>query len=179
MRKLVLSLAAATALTFASAANAAITVTNSSGVDAPINVVNSPSQSTVDFGKNPEPSGSFTGWFEFTNTLGGLYSIIVSTSTPSANITSATLSGLGGSPVIASSSQLSGASLSLAVGNLSAGDYRFTFGGNAPANGGVVTGNVTFQPVPEPATWALMLVGFAGIGMAMRRRRQPSLAQVA
>lgn len=26
-------------------------------------------------------------------------------------------------------------------------------------------------PVPEPATWALMLVGFGGIGFAMRRRK--------
>jgi hypothetical protein len=35
------------------------------------------------------------------------------------------------------------------------------------------------QAVPEPATWALMLLGFGGIGMAMRRRRRPALAQVA
>jgi hypothetical protein len=27
------------------------------------------------------------------------------------------------------------------------------------------------QAVPEPATWAMMLIGFGGIGMAMRRRR--------
>jgi hypothetical protein len=33
--------------------------------------------------------------------------------------------------------------------------------------------------VPEPATWAMMLVGFGGIGMAMRRRRKGVLAQVA
>jgi hypothetical protein len=33
--------------------------------------------------------------------------------------------------------------------------------------------------VPEPATWALMLLGFGGIGMAMRRRRRPVLAQIA
>jgi len=33
--------------------------------------------------------------------------------------------------------------------------------------------------VPEPATWAMMLVGFGGIGLAMRRRRRPVLAQVA
>jgi hypothetical protein len=26
-------------------------------------------------------------------------------------------------------------------------------------------------PVPEPATWAMMLLGFGGIAMAMRRRR--------
>jgi len=33
--------------------------------------------------------------------------------------------------------------------------------------------------VPEPGTWALMLVGFAGIGMSLRRRRRTVLAQVA
>jgi len=34
-------------------------------------------------------------------------------------------------------------------------------------------------PVPEPATWAMMLLGFGGVGMAIRRRRHPVLAQVA
>lgn len=33
--------------------------------------------------------------------------------------------------------------------------------------------------VPEPATWALMLLGFGGIGFAMRRSRKPALAQLA
>jgi hypothetical protein len=32
--------------------------------------------------------------------------------------------------------------------------------------------------LPEPTTWGLMLLGFGGIGMAMRRRRMP-LAQLA
>jgi len=39
--------------------------------------------------------------------------------------------------------------------------------------------NVQVAPVPEPATWAMMLIGFAGVGMAMRRRRRPALAQLA
>ena len=33
--------------------------------------------------------------------------------------------------------------------------------------------------VPEPATWALMLLGFSGIGMAIRRRRKEGLLQIA
>lgn len=33
--------------------------------------------------------------------------------------------------------------------------------------------------VPEPATWAMMLLGFGAIGMASRRRRKPVLAQIA
>jgi hypothetical protein len=32
--------------------------------------------------------------------------------------------------------------------------------------------------VPEPGTWAMMLLGFAGIGVSMRRRRKPVLAQL-
>lgn len=36
-------------------------------------------------------------------------------------------------------------------------------------------------PVPEPATWALMLLGFGGMGMALRRsrRRKTTLMQIA
>jgi hypothetical protein len=37
---------------------------------------------------------------------------------------------------------------------------------------GSAEGFVTSPPVPEPATWAMMLVGFGGIGLAMRRRRK-------
>jgi hypothetical protein len=33
--------------------------------------------------------------------------------------------------------------------------------------------------VPEPATWAMMLLGFGAIGYSIRRRRKPVLAQVA
>ena len=42
-------------------------------------------------------------------------------------------------------------------------------------------GNLTFTPnaVPEPATWAMMLLGFAGIGWHFRRRRSTSLPQFA
>jgi hypothetical protein len=34
--------------------------------------------------------------------------------------------------------------------------------------------HVAFAPVPEPAAWAMMLVGFGGLG-AMLRRRRPAL----
>jgi hypothetical protein len=46
---------------------------------------------------------------------------------------------------------------------------------------GLLTGLVTAQSsavsaaVPEPATWALMLLGFAAIGFACRRQRQVAL----
>ncbi len=40
-------------------------------------------------------------------------------------------------------------------------------------------GNINAPAVPEPATWGLMILGFSGIGVAMHRRRQQKLAQLA
>ena len=41
---------------------------------------------------------------------------------------------------------------------------------------GPVLDLVSVAAVPEPATWAMMLIGFGGIGFAMRRRRRRGLA---
>ena len=52
---------------------------------------------------------------------------------------------------------------------------NFTGGTNSNFNG---TANIS--AVPEPATWAMMLVGFGAMGVAMRRRRSTAtLAQLA
>lgn len=42
-------------------------------------------------------------------------------------------------------------------------------------------GNITFIPsaVPEPGTWAMMLLGFGAIGFSMRRRQQRLIPQAA
>ena len=40
--------------------------------------------------------------------------------------------------------------------------------------------NIAINAVPEPGTWAMMLLGFGGIGLAMRRRRRDAkFAQIA
>jgi hypothetical protein len=41
------------------------------------------------------------------------------------------------------------------------------------------TGVVVTPGIPEPATWAMMLIGFGGMGAAMRRTRQRRLAATA
>lgn len=39
-----------------------------------------------------------------------------------------------------------------------------------------LTYNVTPPPVPEPSTWALLILGFGGVGAALRKRKQQALA---
>lgn len=40
-------------------------------------------------------------------------------------------------------------------------------------------GNINAPAVPEPATWAMMILGFGTIGFAVRRRRRQLIQQIA
>ena len=64
---------------------------------------------------------------------------------------------------------------------LTAGSHTITVMGSITGpGGGAYSGTVNVAPpVPEPATWAMMLLGFGAVGFAMRRRRRPALLQVA
>lgn len=57
----------------------------------------------------------------------------------------------------------------------------FTVINNGPAQGSLAlnSGSTAVPlaiPVPEPASWALMIVGFGGVGALMRRRRETRAA---
>ena len=63
---------------------------------------------------------------------------------------------------------------------LDTGNYDFINGspdGNESINWNTI-GSAASRggTVPEPTTWALMLVGFAGMGVALRRRRPVVIA---
>lgn len=47
----------------------------------------------------------------------------------------------------------------------------FSFSGQAGGNNSIDNLEAITGAVPEPSTWAMMLIGFGGIGYSMRRRR--------
>ena len=188
MRRMMIALAGATALTIASAADAAITIgatgTTPSSVFSITGIDNTGIPETATFRQQTDVGGTFTSYFDFSNDLVGSYTFALITSTRNATITLEQLLGTGGSIVL---QQLTGtgSSLTLNTADLAANTtYRFSFTSNYPAGGGTTSGNLSFYaaatpPVPEPATWAMMILGFGGIGMVLRRRRRPVLAQLA
>ena len=65
---------------------------------------------------------------------------------------------------------------------LTAGTHTIDVAGNLIGTNGSYSGNFNVNVasgVPEAATWAMMLLGFGGMGMVIRRRRKPVLAQLA
>jgi hypothetical protein len=137
-----------------------------------------PAQSTLAWDDSSVTSPTFTATIDFSNTLAGNYWLSLTTSTPDLLFTALTVTPITGSGSITYAGGPT-SSITLLPGSLGVGSYHLTFSGNSPS-GGAESGNLTFRlAVPEPATWALMLLGFGGIGMAMRRRRRPALAQLA
>jgi hypothetical protein len=190
MRKTILTAVGAVALATASMASAGI-VTGNTGLQN-VTEVDTASLITIAFEQNQLAANqSFTGVLDLTNPSNGTYSVNIGTSTPGVTFTSGTLAlwnamtssfntvatlGLGSTVCCGANS-----SIGLAPQLFTAGTYRLTFNGTSTV-AGADSGTVTIAAagaVPEPATWAMMLLGFGGIGMAMRRRRKPVLAQVA
>ena len=184
MRGVVLGILASTALAFGStAANAGITVNtcdsnlnSCSTSDQTIPIV----QSKLAWEDSNVDSPTFSSTILFTNTAAGNYWVSVETSTPDILYTALSITPITGSGSLVYSGGPTPAITLLGPQFLGAGQYNLTFGGNSP-NGGAASGSVTFRlsAVPEPATWAMMLLGFGAIGFAMRRRRRPALAQIA
>jgi hypothetical protein len=184
MQRILTALGGAAALALSSAAGAAVTVTASTDLNdpnptAPGSVVTNNGITTINFGQNPLASGAFTATFTFNNTLADLYSIVLSTSTPGVTFSDASLSG--GTCTVATCTLgpfPDNTSLKLANAMLGVGTYTFNLTGNNANMSGALTGNVTISaaPVPEAATWAMMILGFGMAGVTLRRRRTPLAA---
>lgn len=179
MPKLLLGVVGATALAFGSAAGAVVTVdSTTTTISGPTTVADT---TTIGFTEAQLGSPTFMENVVFTNTLAGLYSISLTTSSPAVDFTSAVLSGMGTSNGLIEIDD-DGITEFWRLANpvvLGAGQYTLAINGNN-SGAGSLGGSITIrQAVPEPATWAMMLIGFGAVGFAMRRRRTPVLAQVA
>ena len=181
MRKLVLGLMGAAAFTAASAANATLILTTPTSVS-----VSGPS--TIDnmnytFGYSDSGTNSpFTETVSWINDLSGFYGITLSTVATRVNgptdvdITAAFVTGTGiGSPIALGANPFNTdliENYALAGLGLGAGTYTLTIQGTRGASGSF-GGNLAFEAgaVPEPTTWAMMLLGFGAIGWQLRRRR--------
>ena len=193
MRKLILGLMGATALTAASAANATLVLTTPTSV-----TVSGPS--TLDnvnysFGYSDSDTNSpFTETVTWMNDLAGSYGITLSTVATTANgptdvdITAAFVTGTGILNQLNLVANPFNTDLienyALAGIPLTAGTYTLTVQGTR-GDSGSFGGNVAFEAghpgdVPEPATWAMMMLGFGAVGWQLRRRSSTlALAQAA
>ena len=104
------------------------------------------------------------------------------TAFPNASTGSGDAFGLFGSSLLFANTYVSGSQLqvtdrwnnaTLASLGLSSGVYVYTWGTGAHADSLTINvGNV--GAVPEPSTWAMMIIGFAGVGYMTYRRRKTS-----
>jgi hypothetical protein len=201
MRRLVLGLAAAAALAASSAAGATtyigsttgcfgaacsptLTTDSSGGLvfhQGTFNQADSDGFLSIGSGMPPTDTfGTFDLSFPFTSPQ--LFTLLISFTNPtgavgadhfSATITgSVSINGSGGVTVNFDNTD------HLFTSN--AGPFFVTLNDIDVSNGALgapITGHIT--AVPEPAAWGMMLLGFAGIGMTLRTRRRPALAQLA
>jgi PEP-CTERM motif len=179
MPKLLSAFIGASALALGSAAGAAVTVDSSTlVVDGPETVAD---VTVIGFTDANLASPSFSESLIYTNTLAGLYSITLTTSSPAVDFTSAILSGLGG-PYNLVEIDDDGTNEFWRLANpitLDPSTYTLTINGNN-SGAGSLGGSITIRQanaVPEPATWAMMLIGVGAVGFAMRRRQKPALMQ--
>jgi hypothetical protein len=167
------ALTAGCAMALSAPAQAAITV-NAPGTTVSYGL---PTGNELDFSLGYEETGlsnPFEAVLDFTNTLAGVYAFTLSTSSSAVNFTSALITGgTLGSPVSLNLTSDVGPNEYWSLSNLAldAGNYVLTIQGTN-TGAGSLAGNVAFAAVPEPATWALMILGFGLVGGALRRKER-------
>ena len=172
MGKLKYLVAAAVAATgFATSANAAQTlvITGPSGIYG---------DDDVTCGTAPTPC-SFTRTFTFATPAGFNQvsldiSSILSSATTDINFSSVTFNGVNFNTILTGMQEFRNLLMQnlRTDGSLNSIVVTGTTGGNA-----AFSGNLSFTQgaVPEPGTWGMMLLGFAGMGYSLRRKRRNSL----
>lgn len=179
MKKIVLMIAACGLSLASSVANASVTV-DSTSFDR-YDVANTDSAYTsISYG-DAGLDRTFSEFLTFTSTLGGIYNIDASSASPFTKFTSGVLTS-GGNTVATLSPVVQDETSYWRVTNVSlgAGQYTLTLDGmvSGSQSPGVLSGTISIRELasgaPEPATWAMMLLGFGVVGYAARKRRRQS-----
>jgi hypothetical protein len=150
-----------------------------------------PSSEVTAFGFNTEPNPD-TAASSITSTAADADDQLTNIASGSiSNGTSVEICGTGG-PTCAG-----GGSSGPDVGETSGGQFILAFTGGDPGTVTLTNATVRYQStgldgqgsaigtptnppvVPEPATWAMMLLGFGAVGYSIRRRRRTNIAQLA
>lgn len=138
----------------------------------------------------PASNGTISGTFGFDDIAEGAFSHTFTFQFPSAGFSTATITTgltIAGTNFDFTSVSLNGHSFDLSPNGpiefgsifkqaVTAGWQTLTVTGVSDGNASF-GGTVAFAPsaaVPEPATWAMMIIGFTGAGVAIRRRRRDS-----
>ena len=187
MRKILLGVAGAAALTMGSMASAAVNVTATTFEN--FDIATGATSTTIGF-DDAGLDNPFTETLTFTNTAIGSYNISGDTSSSAITFTNIMLEGGGMTFGLCGGgttedcfdlASIGGSSFFGLVNNINlAADTAYTLtveGMNAGT--GVVAGTITISAIPEPAVWGMMIIGFAGIGTAMRRRKAKPAVQFA
>ena len=162
-------------LAVAAPAQGAITIVSTT-FDAITGPAYTPTTSTFSYADTGLTNPTFTETVTFNNTLAGIYDLALSTSNTAIDFTRAFLvTESGGEFDLVKLYDEGGALEFWGVSNLNFQPGNFTLnvtGNNRGA--GTLDGSVTvvnqIAAVPEPATWALFILGFGAIGSALRRR---------
>jgi hypothetical protein len=139
-----------------------------------------------DFEAGPVGSSTPAGW-TYLNTFGATFGGVVATNNPHGGLNNYYDGAVQAYDAITQNIATTvGATYDLSFwlsDNSSSDIYRrISTNGNVTDTGGnginlvVFAGGVPVRGVPEPASWALMLVGFGGLGAVLRRRREAALA---
>ena len=172
--------AALVAAMFATSVQAAVTINSTSfeEITGPSDLGNT---ITFGFADSQLASPTFGEFVTFSNDIGGIYDLALSTSNGNVDFTRAFITGPGGiSSDLNKIFDQGGALEFWGVSGLNFGPGQFTLnilGDNR--NPGTLTGSVTIAEqmaaVPEPSTWMLMLLGMAVVGLSMRRKKDTTL----
>jgi hypothetical protein len=138
---------------------------------------------TIGFSDGNLSPDSFTELLTFTTDVSGLLNILVGTTTGEngdindTDFSTVFLTGTGLNGQVAIPFSMGEPNESRALNNLAVGQGTFTLSisGTPGSQNGLLGGTVSFRQVtaavPEPGTWAMMLLGFGAIDFSMRRRR--------